>query len=96
MEGAPSTYRTDAQLRAMMDMTGDWVVNNACGLIMSNIVPSLRDALKIASSYSGVQAIPRLPPEGVIIFGGQMERMTVFLAATPIKGLSGAWDFKSG
>jgi hypothetical protein len=99
MDSAPSTCRTDAQLQPMMDETGDWVVNDAGGLIIGHVLASLRDALNAAAAYLAkgetVRAISRLPPDGVIVFNGQMERLLAFIAATPIAGHPGAWEFKS-
>jgi hypothetical protein len=97
MEHAPSTYRTDAQLLAMLDEVGDWAVNDADGLIIGSVLPSLREALKAAMAYSEkgetVRAISRLPPDGIIVFAGQMDRLLAFIVATPIDGLQGAWEF---
>jgi hypothetical protein len=98
MDSAPSTYRTDARLRAMLDETGEWVVNDASGLIMGNVLASLREALRAATAFSAtgeiVQAVSRLPPNCIIVFGRQVDRMQVSVAAAPIERLPGPGNLR--
>jgi hypothetical protein len=83
--GVPQqTYRTDEQLEALLGETGDWVVNASDGLIMGSAVASLSEALRTAAMYSAegqvVRAVRRLPPDGIIVLAGQMERLSKVIA----------------
>ena len=78
------TYRTDEQLEALLDETGDWVVNASDGLIMGSAVASLHEGLRTAAMYSAegqvVRSVRRLPPDGIVVPAGQMERLSKFTA----------------
>lgn len=83
--GVPQqTYRTDEQLEALLDATGDWIVNASDGLVMGSAVTSLSEALRTAATYLAegqvVRAVRRLPPDGIIVPADQMERLSKVIA----------------
>jgi hypothetical protein len=84
--GVPQqTYRTDEQLEALLDETGNWIVNASDGLIMGSAVTSLHEGLRTAATYSAegqvVRAVRRLSPDGIIVLAGQVERLGKVIAS---------------
>ena len=84
MDVPQQTYRTDEQLEALLDGTGNWIVNASDGLIMGSAVTSLSEALRTAAMYSAegqvVRSVRRLPPDGIVVPAGQMERLSKVIA----------------
>ena len=88
MDKPLSTHRTDEQLLETMDETGDWVVNNGSGLIQGGVAATLRQAIAAATDQiadgEDVPAVSRLPPDGIIVFRDQLDRLISAMAERPI------------
>jgi hypothetical protein len=84
MDNLPASYRSDAQLLAMLDETADWFASDASGLTLWRLT-SLRDALEKAKANMAagqvVREMGRLPPKGVIVFASQLGRIVSLLDA---------------
>ena len=84
MDISRSTHRSDEQLEAILDDTGDWVVNDVGGLIKDCVVGSLREALDQSKNHpaagEALRAVSQLPRGGIIVFGAQIERLAILIA----------------
>jgi hypothetical protein len=78
MEARQSVYRSDAQLRGMLDEHGTWVVHGHNNQVIG-VGNSLRRALERASGYTqfGTAAVTvtRVPPNRIFVFHDQMVRL---------------------
>ena len=72
----------------MLDERGNWVVNNGSGLLQGAVVATLKHAIATAAEHvadgEDVPAVSRLPPDGIIVFRDQMDRLIAAMAERPM------------
>jgi hypothetical protein len=78
MDNVRSNWLTDEQLEAILNETGNWVVNGQSGQAFC-VAASLRMAIGMAETYAAsdavVAAICQLPSDNIIVFAEQIERL---------------------
>jgi hypothetical protein len=76
-----TTWRTDEQLLAIVDEPSEWTINGLRGKVLSS-AGSLRDALLEARRLRvRITAVVRLTGEPVIVFYGQIDRISALIDA---------------
>ena len=78
METRQPVYRSDAQLKGMLDEHGTWVVHGPNNQVIG-VGNSLRRALDRASGYTqsrtAVVTVTRVPPNRIFVFHDQLVRL---------------------
>jgi hypothetical protein len=87
-----SNCRSDEQLEAILFETGQWVVNGQQGQVLcfaASLGRAIDRAAEFAISGAVVVAIRRIPPDDIIVFPGQIERLRKLAARHRSKPRSG-------